>query len=329
MTSHYIITRNAGAMSPRLRDRADLFCVVINLSILCTFAACVSTTQAFACAETCPMSHSKYIEVPDFSEHHYVGLPLREFFPFWRYEWFRSATIPSVLAHSFEASGHYVVMVSWIEQSSFELLMRDINLSNFASVQFVNLIFRDYMARWQIGLLTHWHNVCVDSPPQMFGWSPSDVRYMNGDTDRLTFHKRCIGIIAEFQPRPLLDHILSLGVHKTLLGGTSGIPSSIRRFFKFWILPNDLSELTAHYFKLAVINPGNDNGERDRPNFKHNFPKWCWIGMAIGAFILMCHGWWNLRNEIRIGYGFCSFCLGIGIWIYTVGRWILHILGTP
>jgi len=274
------------------------------------------------------MRHSKYVKVPDLSEHHYVSLPLRELFPFWRYEWFRSNTVLSVFASSLKASGQHIVAVRWIEQSSLELLMGDINLSNLASVQLVNLIFRDYVARWQVKFLTHWRNICIDSPPQMFCWSSSDVRYMNRDTDWLTLHKRRIGIITEFQPRPLLDHILPLGVHKTLLGGASGIPSGIRRFVEFWILPNDLSELTLHHNELAVVNASNVKSDENRTNFEDDFPRWRLIGLAVGSFVMTIYGWWYLRNEVRIAWGFCWWCVGVALWVYTVNVWIVHTV-TP
>ncbi len=83
-----------------------------------------------------------------------------------------------------------------------------------------------------------------------------------------------------------------------------------------------------HLIKLAVINPSNYYSGSDGTDLKHNFPKWGWIGIAIGAFGLMCYGCWNLRNEIRIRLGLFCYFIGIALCAYTVGIWICH-KGTP
>ncbi len=116
-------------------------------------------------------------------------------------------------------------MVAGIEKRPLELFMRNIDLSDFSSVHLVGRVIGEYMARWQVGFLAHWDKVCVDSPPQVLSRSLPDVCYVNRDADRLTLHKRGVGVIAKLEPRTLLNHGLSLGVRKAFLCGI-GCPSS-------------------------------------------------------------------------------------------------------
>ena len=87
---------------PSRRDRAALFSVVVNLCVVCAFAACISSNSAFVYAEFCPVGYSKYIEVPNFSECDHVALPLCELIPFRRHEWLWTNTILSVFANLFK-----------------------------------------------------------------------------------------------------------------------------------------------------------------------------------------------------------------------------------
>jgi hypothetical protein len=96
----------------------------------------------------------------------------------------------------------------------------------------------------------------------------------------------------------------------------------------FRILPDDLSELAAHHVKLAVINSSNVKSDGNRAGLKNHFPKWGLVGLGVGSFVMTLYGWWHLRNEVRITWGFCWWCTGIALWVYTVDIWIGHAM-TP
>jgi hypothetical protein len=88
------------------------------------------------------------------------------------------------------------------------------------------------------------------------------------------------------------------------------------------------AKLALHSVQLSVINYRNSDPYSDRSAFKNNFPKWRWIGVAVISFGFMCYGWWHLRNNRRIGWGFCWWFIGIALWGYTVDMLISHAV-TP
>ena len=98
------------------------------------------------------------------------------------------------------------------------------------------------------------------------------------------------------------------------IGSRIGFKSSTRHLVRF-----------DHLIQLAAVNESNYYADSDGTTLKDNFPKWRWVGVAIGAFGLMCYGWWHLRNEIRIAWGFWCWFIGIALWIYTVNVWISHM----
>ncbi len=279
----------------RLRNRAALLGIVINLSVFCTFAACISATHALACTKTCPVRYPKYIEVPDFPKHHYVGPALRELFPFWRYKWLRLNAVPSIFANSFKDGGRRIVVVSGIEHRSLERFVKIVNVPHFFSVQFIDLIVRDYMTRWQIRLLTHWHKVCIDSPPDMFSWSLPDVCYMNGNTNWLPFHEWSVGIVAKFQPRPLIDHNLSLGNQETFLRGSSSIGSS-------FCCGNHLSVL-----QINQIGIDNDGAQSERGH-KNRYQS---VFLFVACVFCVMVNFYALRKMYESGYvWWCLLSIG-------------------
>ena len=131
------------------------------------------------------------------------------------------------------------------------------------------------------------------------------------------------------QPSAFVNSEIFRRFIKCFLRQIGGVPSGFRRLLNFGKLSDDLSELTSHYLQLPVINQSNTNSNSDRTNLKDNFPEWCWIGAAVGAFSLMCYGWWHLRNEVRLLWGFCWWSIGATIWGYTVYVLIFHNTGTP
>ena len=100
--------------------------------------------------------------------------------------------------------------------------------------------------------------------------------------------------------------------------------SSISGFLKLWVLLNDLSKLTLHHIELTMVNASYVKPEENRSSFKNHFPQWRLIGLAIGSFSITLYGWWYLRNQIKMFWGFCWWCVGIALWVYTVNVWIVH-----
>lgn len=111
-------------------------------------------------------------------------------------------------------------------------------------------------------------------------------------------------------------------------GSVSSIASSCCGFLNFGVLPNNLLKLAAHYLQLSIVDQRNNNANSDRTDLQYHFPKWGLIWLAVGSLLLMLYGWWFLRNEVRILWGFCCLCTGIALWVYTVNMWLFH-MGTP
>ena len=81
----------------------------------------------------------------------------------------------------------------------------------------------------------------------------------------------------------------------------------------------------AHDSKLTTVNISNANSEKNCGGFNKHFPYWCLIRLAVGSsFSMALYGWWYLRNEVRIAYGFCWWCAGIFLWVYAVNTWVIH-----
>jgi hypothetical protein len=73
-----------------------------------------------------------------------------------------------------------------------------------------------------------------------------------------------------------------------------------------------------HLVKLAMINPSEVEPNRDRSDLKDNFPQWRAIGPAVVALVLISWGWFNLRLEGRLFWGFWSFIIGCSLWVYSL-----------
>ncbi len=98
--------------------------------------------------------------------------------------------------------------------------------------------------------------------------------------------------------------------------------TGVGRFFNLWILPNDFSKLTLHHRELAVVNTSYVKANEYRSGFKNHFPQWCLIGFTAGSFSLALYGWWHLRNQSKMVWGFCWWCLGVALWVYTISLWL-------
>jgi hypothetical protein len=130
------------------------------------------------------------------------------------------------------------------------------------------------------------------------------------------------------QPSTLISSEITDRFDERLPGQVSRVTSSFSGFLNLRELFDDLPELTLHDLKLSIVNAGHYYSDSDGTNLKDDFPRWRWIGVAIGSFGLMCYGWWHLRNEVSIAWGFCWWSAGVALWVYTVSVWIGHVV-TP
>ena len=75
---------------------------------------------------------------------------------------------------------------------------------------------------------------------------------------------------------------------------------------------------------LSSVNKKGINSNDEHNSFKPNLPHWCFVGLAMASLFTSFWGWYNLRNERRIGWGILTSTLGLIGWVAFVSRW-LHI----
>jgi hypothetical protein len=141
----------------------------------------------------------------------------------------------------------------------------------------------------------------------------------------LLAHNQAWSATNEWHDPPTLLQVKSfrLGV-STVPRRSRSIRGSLGGLLKLRVLLDNLSELTAHHGKLAIVDARNCTSDQHGGCFQNNFPKWGLIGLAMMSFSLTLYGWWHLRNKIRIALGLCCWRIGIALWAYTVNVWIIH-----
>ena len=73
----------------------------------------------------------------------------------------------------------------------------------------------------------------------------------------------------------------------------------------------------SHYPQLASIDNYSSSPNKKSTEFHYYFPYWCLIG-ATGGFFFTGLGWWNLRTERRVEFGFLVFSIGLSLWGYSI-----------
>lgn len=90
---------------------------------------------------------------------------------------------------------------------------------------------------------------------------------------------------------------------------------------------SDFAISLIHRVRLAIGGDGvADDGEQGR-DLKNYFPPRRLIWAAVAAFAMALWGWFNLRRELNVPWGFSALVCGCALWGYTVNCWLNWWLG--